>query len=352
MLIFEHKKFSAGTTNKNGDLFLEYYSEENYYDIPNSIFFYGLAKNGRYIFLNESSYTLEKNIEIDEIVDIIGYYNNYEIYDSKNLFVTTKNDNRNQYLFSINSYNSIVELHNFNNNGDKNHYIWEFNDFFNLTEDVIFPYERELYELKGKSLYIMVFIPKILVNENFKGISFIKKFSFKSFDEDAYEEIKSVPFNNYINRIIISSFFMDDGRNFVIVSCNPPGYSFNLIFNLYNQNLQPLNEFTTNFNNFLENNQYKYFKSIYLSNEYVIFAYYCYYCYVWQWHHIYFELYKINPVSGPTKILPKYNPPLSVPIIGNFYVDFIKISDKKIGFMNYNIRDNHEQNLILLSLSI
>ena len=113
-------KFNAGTINKNGDLFIEYYSEENFYDIPNSILFYGLTKDGRCYFSNESSYTLEKNIERDEIKDITGFSNYYRIYDSKNLFVATKNDynTKNQYLFSINSYNSIVELHNFNNDVD------------------------------------------------------------------------------------------------------------------------------------------------------------------------------------------------------------------------------------------
>ena len=31
--------------NKNGDLIIEYYSGENYDDIPNSILFYGISKN-------------------------------------------------------------------------------------------------------------------------------------------------------------------------------------------------------------------------------------------------------------------------------------------------------------------
>ena len=75
ILIFNHKKFSAGTINKNGDLFIEYYSEENYYDLPNSILFYAISKEGRYYFSNESSYTLEKNIDIEETIDLIGYYN-------------------------------------------------------------------------------------------------------------------------------------------------------------------------------------------------------------------------------------------------------------------------------------
>ena len=121
IIIFDHAKLNSGSMNKNGDLIIEYYSEENYYDILNSILFYCLSKNWKQCFSNETSYTQEKNIEIDEIVDIAGFYNIYNIYDSKSLFVSIKNDtNRgDQYLFSINSYNSIVELHNFNNNIDR-----------------------------------------------------------------------------------------------------------------------------------------------------------------------------------------------------------------------------------------
>ena len=118
IIIFNHTKLNAGSMNKNGDLIIEYYSEENYDDIPNSILFYGLSKNGRYCFSDKSSYTQEKNIDIDEIIDIPGYYKTYEIYDSKNLFVSIKDDSNreSQYLFSINSHNSLVELHNFTNN--------------------------------------------------------------------------------------------------------------------------------------------------------------------------------------------------------------------------------------------
>ena len=344
IITFDHMKFNAGTINKNGDLFIEYYSEENFYDIPNSILFYGLTKDGRCYFSNESSYTLEKNIERDEIKDITGFSNYYRIYDSKNLFVTTKNDynTENQYLFSINSYNSIVELHNFNNDKDKAHYIWDFKKFFNLKDDENnFPYERELYELKGQSLYIIVFIPKILVTENFKDMIFIKKFTFKSFSEDAYEELKSLTFNNYINRIIIDTFFMDDYGNLVIISCNVAENPFKLIFNLINYNLQSANEFDINYNNFLENNkEYKYFKSIYLSKEYAMFAYYCLSC-SWSSNQIFLELYKINPIYGVTKSVESIK---SFGISRIFLADFAKFNDKKLVFISHNTIDNFNLN--------
>ena len=111
IIIFNHKKFKSGNfaTNKNGELFIEYYSEDDN-DIPASRLFYVRQKNGRELFLNESSSTQEINIGLDETIDIFGY-NYFNIYDSKNLFVTIKNElnKENQYLFSINSYDSMVK---------------------------------------------------------------------------------------------------------------------------------------------------------------------------------------------------------------------------------------------------
>ena len=71
-----------------------------------------------------------------------------KIKDSKNLFVFIKNDTNkeNQYLFSINSYDYLVELYNLNNN---NYNIWSFNKFFNLNnKDYLFPFRYEILELK------------------------------------------------------------------------------------------------------------------------------------------------------------------------------------------------------------
>ena len=207
---FNHKKFKAGNfaTNKNGDLFIEYYSEADE-DTPASRLFYGRTKDGREIFYNESSYTQEIDIDLDETKDISQYNNYFKMYNSKNLFVTIKNEpNRdNQYLFSINSHEWSVELHKFNKNMNTAHYLWNFNKFFNLNEKKYrFRYETTLLELKADSSYIIAFLPKDNVNENMNGLSFIKKFKFKSFSEDAYEEIESIKYDNYINKTILSVF--------------------------------------------------------------------------------------------------------------------------------------------------
>ena len=73
---FNHKKFKAGNfaTNKNGDLFIEYYSEADE-DKPASRLFYGRTKGGRELFFNESSYTQELDIDLDETIDISEHLN-------------------------------------------------------------------------------------------------------------------------------------------------------------------------------------------------------------------------------------------------------------------------------------
>ena len=149
ILIFNRAKFKAGNfaKNKNGDLFIEYYSEDDY-DKPASRLFYGKTKNEKELFSDHSSYTHEINIDFDETIDIFGY-NYFDVYNSKNLFVSMRYEpnKENQYLFSINSYDYIVELHKFNNNINTAHYLWNFHDFFKLNEERYrFPYEINLIE--------------------------------------------------------------------------------------------------------------------------------------------------------------------------------------------------------------
>ena len=159
------------------------------------------------------------DVDVDEIRDEYGLYNLDEI-NSLNLFVTIKNDpnKANQYLFSINSYSSLVELYNFNDENNTN-YIWNFNDFFNLEEDsYIFPYTYSLLEFNRESTYFLVIIPKIDIDEYMLNTSFIKKFRFKSFDKEAYEEITSLSYNEYLYNFIINAFYMDDYRTLVVLT--------------------------------------------------------------------------------------------------------------------------------------
>ena len=226
---FDHKKYQSNNfaINKKGDLILElteYKGCNDYEECDEMSFsklFYGLTKDGKYYFNNKSSYIHEFNIDIDEeTYDPFGFKNFFEIYNSINLFVSIKSDpnKNNQYLFSINQYNSLIELYNITN-GNNNYLTWNFYNFFNLNEDdYFFPYECSLFELKKESAYIIVFKPKVKVYEELRNVNFIIKFGFKSFDKNSYEEIKTVQYEQFFDSKIVDIFFMDDSNILVIIS--------------------------------------------------------------------------------------------------------------------------------------
>ena len=76
--------------------------------------------------------------------------------------------------------------------------------------DYNFEYKYSLFEIKEDSSYLIVFIPMNTIDNNMIEKQFIKKFRFKSFDSETYEEINSINYNDYLNSTIINVFFMDD----------------------------------------------------------------------------------------------------------------------------------------------
>ena len=271
--------------------------------------------------------------------------NSYKIQDSKSLFISIKNDNNkgNQYLFSINSFYSMVELYDLNNK-DNYYRIWSFNEFFSLDEhDYYFPFEYELFEIKKSSKYIIAFIPVFEIEEIIIDLSFIKLFSFKSFEKDAYEEISKISYKDYLNNKIINIFLLENPNILVILSINKtilkeeeeqgsqedsptliprigralpeltnyPEYSlykFNLKF--YNKHLTPLlsNQEVIIENDIFDNYQGEdlFIKSLNLNDlneQFVIFLYY-----IEDNSYLVFDLYEINILNyndKENKIKPK-----------------------------------------------
>ena len=270
-LFFKHKSYQVNhfAKNKNGDLVGEFTESNEFNVLSSSRLLYGLKKNGRNLFSNESSYTLEFNIDIDEQT-----YNENEYFyfsSSKNLFVSNRG---NQYLFSINSYNSMVELYDLNNNNNK-FQVWNFNKFFNLDENMNLLYDNyDIFELKRESTYIIAFISNEFIATEMKNAKFIKKFRFKPLDVQVYDEINSMNFEEFENRLILNVFLMDDGKEYTFVVLTskmgrrrmnskiiPPGdwlslrstsssYEFNLM--LYKSNLNKFKEMEI-YNNYLSN---------------------------------------------------------------------------------------------------
>ena len=342
VITFNHKQYQSNNfaINKKGEVIFELAEYYDYDDMFTSRLFYGLTKDGKYFFSNQSSYTYELNIDIDdELFDYYCYYNFYSVHNSLNLFVSIKNapNKDNQYLFSINSYYSMIQLYKLNNESIS-YVIWNFYNFFNLDEDdYIFQYEYSLFELSRDSSYIITFIPKIKVYEELRNVSFIKKFKFKSFDKNAYEEINSVNYEQFINHTILSTFLMDDSGILGIVSYleieenDPESFDssdnsiyLRFVINFFRNDLKSLGNtkntklFSKSFNEFWRDYGKIFYKSIYLKNQQFLSIYSKYI----DQHYFVFKLSYIN----------NYNQ-VSHPRVGTYTtnIDKMKLYILKIG---------------------
>ena len=287
----------------------------------------------------------------------------------------------------------MVELYDFNNGNNKYH-IWSFYNFFHLDEnDYFLFFKYELFDLKEKSEYIIAFIPLFKVDENLHNISFIKKFIFKSFDDDTYHEICSINYADFLNKKIINIFLLEQSKVLAILTINEilvedelsedqelleydkppipiyrtdeskkenyqeyPIYKFTLKF--YDQKLKSLLSTTEVI---LINDIFYYhlgedlfIKSLYLNDlneQFVIFLYY-----IDEYSYLAFDLFEINILDYTSKkniINPKKSGALKHSI--NFDIrkstnDFIKINSEKVAFMYMTqIKDNQ---LVILIINV
>ena len=360
-LIFQNKNYMVNhfAKNKNGDFVVEFTEYTEYAEFSTSRIFYGLTKNGQYFFSNESSFTREYNIDIDEET----FYENDFInldgkYNSKNLFVTISNaaNKGKQYLFSINSYNSMVELHDLNDNNNK-YYFWSFHKFFQIDEDeYLWPYEYEIFELKKESAYIISFIPTFEVGEDMVNYNFMKKFRFKSFDNNAYQDISALKFKNFENQKILNVFLMEDTNSIVVLAYEynpsrrrnskiiPPGnlfqlrniqyYQFHLKF--FNTNLKVQTNQMEIYNYlsiWFSSEDDLFIKSLYLNNKIVAFLYH-----KLDNEAFYIELFYLGKQMGASDISPFKSGEFG--IVNNKYFDiynslndFVKLDNNRLAFI-------------------
>ena len=266
---FNGKNYRSGhfAMNKKGDLIIEF-SEEN----TRRRLFYGLKSDGGYYFSNEEA-TYELDITPVKISDSEEYLARYEAI---NLFVNLENDDTNEYLFSVSSFNSVVELHNLNSDNDT-HYTWSAKNFFELAEDYILSFEYPLFEIKNTSTYILVLIPRKGSSCNDESDSYIiKKFKFTSYNTNGNQIIKTIVCNdNYFYRII-SAFSMDDYNIlvvFYVAKINDNSGKYVIKFYDYDLNEKnntiSLSEPPSN-----SNKEGVFFKSLYLKEKYAAFIFF------------------------------------------------------------------------------
>ena len=207
-----HDKFRAGhfVTLKDGSLIIEYSSDGVNYQR----FFYGLKKNGRYYFENESPFkhftTKNPNNE------------NHGRYESENEIVYLKSDTNkeNQYIFSTSIWKTVTELHDLA--GNRSTY-WDTVDLWKIVE--IFSYEINILELKenNEMHYLAVFTQHETDQRLVDGIRYdysktwsIRKFKINSFNSIDVSTTEKVDYTSNYNSRMISAFIVYEWEKIVV----------------------------------------------------------------------------------------------------------------------------------------
>ena len=206
-----HNKFRAGhfVTLKDGTLIVEYSSDGVNYER----FFYGLKKNGRYYFENESPFRHFRATNPNN-----SFHGRYE---SENTIVYLKNDTKKQYqyIFSTSIWTTVTELHDIAENRST---YWDTIPFWNIVE--IFSYEINILELQedNEMHYIAVFTQHETDKRTVDGKEYdysktwsMRKFKFNSLN--SYSLIgEGVNNRNNYNSRMISSFIVYEWQKIVI----------------------------------------------------------------------------------------------------------------------------------------
>ena len=254
----------------------------------------------------------------------------------------------------------MMGLYDVSNTNNK-YYYWNFNQFFNLNVDIyLSSCSYEIFELKKGLAYIIVFIPKDKINVNISRAIFIKKFGFKSFDQNAFDELDSITFEGFENKKILSVFLIDDDNenngenNFVVLTYDedtgrrrnskiiPPGdwlllrkttnYVFNLKF--YKNTITEAKDMEINDGFFATHyhGEKLFIKSFYLNDGHVAFIYY-----KEDVSDFYVELFKLNYKESTnyisSKTLEKSQIISDKPFSFESLNDFVKINNKKLAFI-------------------
>ena len=208
-IIFDNK-YRAGhfVTTKEGVLIIEYSNDAVNYQR----FFYGLNKNGRYHFANESAfkYFSAKNPN----------NNNHGRYESKNIILHFKSDTSKtkEYIFSTSIYTTVTELHDLDNDISK---YWDTVDFWDIIE--IFSYEIVLLELPedNEIHYISVFTQHEEEKQWIGGkyLDYSKTFSLRKFsftDFNTFTIHKKHDYGSNYNSRMISAYVVTEWKVIVV----------------------------------------------------------------------------------------------------------------------------------------
>ena len=235
IITFDHDNWRSGhaSINNNGDMIIEFSLDSLESD---SRLFYGLKKNGRYYFPGEPVFREIKEMKCEDAETGSKYKGRFE---STNLFVSLSNDapKSKQYLFSMSSRYSLVELIDIENN--LTYYAWNSTEFFGLTLP-IFSFKFSLFELDNSNTYITFFSASLGYRDDLEVANTvtIQKFSLNSFNSNNPKQlINSKTINNYFSNRGVSAFQLGTSKIIVVMAMINTQYDPNDSNNKRDENL-------------------------------------------------------------------------------------------------------------------
>jgi hypothetical protein len=250
--------------NSKGDMIIEYSNLQ--YRL-----FYGLKGNGKNYFPEGT-----KEIEITSDTITSSYIRRYE---SINFFVSFKDDinKLKEYLMSISSYVTILEIHDFEN------------DIYNISESTafvdkpagIYSYIFHVLEIKinNQIYYFCIYIYKIGNNSgSYRYVISIKRFQLTNLDLNSIVEETQITVNYCPGNRITSSIIIDYYNLIAIFFMGTDGYFYASFYN-YDLESKGNNKLTQFRDSISSVNDGVFLKSCYLYGEFVAFIYFSDYNY-------------------------------------------------------------------------
>ena len=325
IIVFNEKNFRAGNfaINSEGDMIIEYSKN-------NTRLFYGLKQNGKYYFKDNN----DNEIPTKKVI-----FNDGNRFESKNIFISLENDDtiNKQYLFSVSSYISVTELHDFENYKNDNYIVKSTSELFG---NIIFSYSYCLLELPNinDKKYLLIYT---YTTSNIGGNSMdLIRFSLSQKDW-TYFQMEKKTLDNYYNRVV-SSFILN---SFIILFYVDRDAKYTI--NIYDFNFEQkgekmkLDQIQDPQNTYAGNGYF--FKCIHLKDDLGIFIYYTG---INNYHpklligNINIESFSL--IIKINKYIDQYD--FQTTILLN---DLIKINDNRFSFITF-IKDNPTILYILL----
>ena len=249
----ENKYYRAGhfALNSKGDMIIEY-------SYNKSRLFYGLKKDGKHYYPE-----ITKEIEIKSNKINSTYFGRYE---SVNSFISLMDDinKENEYLLSISSYITILELHDLESNA---YDITESVPFFNSNEG-IYSYIFQILEKKieNKNVYFIIYITSTIRSIHLKKIGF---------ENTSFESVNNINQTNieFFDNFRITSSIIIDYYNIISIFIMYRNYYYALFFD-YNTLEQRGGQVSVGqFSNGYSGLGF-FFKAYYLYDRYIVFIYF------------------------------------------------------------------------------